>query len=125
VSAHFMRVEWSGGGRFPSYSVICNEPPEARCRAQFPCDCEEYAALGFDGARPWHELTDGYLTDDQREQDPPPRHYGEPGGECNYALWLDNGDCADELGHGTADIPVTFEWDGDGYEWHVVNGGAS
>jgi hypothetical protein len=122
MSAHVMRLEWEGS--FPSHTVVCNEPPEALCRAEFDCTCEEYAAtgMGADGF-PWHALTDGYMDDDDREQyelnGTRPRHYGRPGGECTYALWINNGDCAGELGSGTVDVPVTFMWDGDGYEWTV------
>ena len=119
-----MRVEWESHS-FPSYTVVCNESPEALCRAQFDCDCEEYAAIGIGGdGKPWHALADGYLTEEERNLPEPPRHHGEHGGECNYALWLNNGDCTDDLGHGTADLPATFTWDGDGYEWDIA-GGAS
>lgn len=117
-----MRLEWDGW-RSLSHAVVCNEPPEALCRAQWDCGCEEYAdtGIGEDGV-PWHELTDGYMDDDQREaaaRGDAPRHYGQHGGECNYALWLNEDDPA-ESGYGTADVPITeFKWLGDGYEWHV------
>ena len=122
-----MRIEWDGSA-FPLHTVVCNEPPEAVCRAQFDCTCEEYAATGIgDDGVPWHELTDGYMDDDQREaaaQGNPPRHYGRHGGECTYALWLNEGDDPEESGRGTADMPITgFLWTGDGYEWTV--GGAA
>lgn len=107
-----MRVEWDGG--MPSYTVICNEPPESLCRAQFACDCEVYGQTGIDHQGPWH---DTYVWEGPSETE---RHRGEPGGECTYALWLNNGDCADELGHGRVYIPVTFTWDGDGHEWHTT-----
>lgn len=118
-----MRIEFDGDV-FPRHTVVCNEPPEALCRAQFPCDCEEYAAWGLDDAGvPWHTLTDGYMDDDEREQAAqgnPTRHYGQHGGECTYALWLNEGDDPAESGYGTADVPITaFTWLGDGYEWHV------
>jgi hypothetical protein len=110
-----MRVEWDGG--MPTYTVVCNEPPEALCRAQFSCDCEVYGKVGLDENGPWH---DTYVW--EGPQSDADRHRGEHGGDCTYALWLNNGDCPDELGHGVADIPVTFTWDGDGYEWQVQGG---
>ena len=125
MSAHVLRIEFDGG-IFPRITVVCNEPPEALCRAEFDCTCEEYAdtGIGADGI-PWHTLTDGYMDDDQREaaeQGNPPRHYGQHGGECPYALWL-NEDDPSESGRGTADVPIaSFQWVGDGYEWSI--GGA-
>jgi hypothetical protein len=120
MSAHTMTVTFARRGWSPRHSVTCNEPPEALCRASWGCDCEYYAAHGVDERGPWHELANGYMSDEDRQATTPTRHYGRPGGECNYVLWMDSSEYIDELGSGEVTFPVSFTWGDDEYEWEVA-----
>jgi hypothetical protein len=73
MSAHTMTVTFARRGWSPRYSVTCNEPPEALCRASWGCDCEYYAAHGVDERGPWHELANGYMSDEDRQATTPTR----------------------------------------------------
>jgi hypothetical protein len=117
MSGHLLQVTWDLS--MPSYELVCKEGPEAICRAEWDCDCEVFGESGVDERGPWHE------TYAWEGGDPTARHYGQPGGECNKVLCLNNADCVDELGQGTASIPVDLTWRDEAYEWTVVEGGVS
>jgi hypothetical protein len=115
MAGHRIEVEFSHYVYGPGVHVICDEPAGALCRAQWDCDCEEFSEVGVDEHGPWHVT---YAWEGPASESD--RHYGKPGSpDCNYALFVEESGAAAELGHGTLTAPVSFTWDGDGYEWHV------
>ena len=114
MSNHRISIEFESGYYSPTYTLTCEAPPEALCRAEWDCDCEAWDKHGVDEQGPWHE---GTTWDDEESSF---RHYGKPGGECGQILFVNESDCIDELGRGTVTVPVDLAWDGDGYEWHIV-----
>jgi hypothetical protein len=101
-----MTLNWDGG--WLSYFPKCSAPSEALCRAKWDCDCESWSRVGVDEQGPWHEVYDGWDLEAGR-------HYGKPGGDCGWILFIE--DCPDELGKGEVTFPITMEWNGDGYVW--------
>lgn len=111
MSDHGLKLDFERVGWGPQMSIVCSAPADSWCRVEWHCECESWSMQGLDPVLgPWHLAYDSHLDDMVK-------HYGKPGGECAYALSINDSGCVDELGGGTATVPVDMEWDGDGWCW--------
>ena len=110
--SHTVTIRFDELGYGPSYSMTCTEPAESLCHAVWDCSCESSDDCGEEGGRPWHESSYG----EDRE-----RHYGtyDPT-SCNVREWFENSEDVYECIKGSISFDVASEWNGDYYEWRVI-----
>ena len=93
---------------------ICNEPPNADCRAQprNGCRCDDYTVLRADDGTPYHRVD----TFGGAEV----LHWMDDGGDCNAARALEGDTLSMSEGSQQfrlAEVPITLVSKGDHYTW--------
>ena len=114
--SHTVTVKFDDYGYQPSYSMTCTQPKESMCHADWDCSCESFGEHGDEDGRPWHEPS--YYTGDRE------LHWGtyDPT-RCTIALWFETTEDVHGCIHGGISFDVEPEWQGDWFEWRVIDHG--
>lgn len=104
---HTVTARFDGDGCRPLLRLTCDSSPDALCRAEFECECEQY----FDS-----KVVDGKPTH-RPDWDSDETHVGSFGTGCNIATWFDVAD-GEEL-TGTVSFEIAPEWQGEFYTYAI------
>lgn len=109
------RIEWTHDEDRTTARVVCDAPEGADCRLTCDEGCEEWT-IERDESGPFHSVCT--LEDDLR-------HDMRDMGECNVALYLNEGECIEEMRSGdpspivVGSVSVIPVWEGGYYSWRV------
>ena len=114
--SHTVTIKFDDYGYQPSYSMTCTQPVESMCHADWDCSCESWGEAGSEDGRPWHKP---YYCDEDGEL-----HWGTYNPtHCTITLWFETTEDVHEYIHGGASFDVEPEWQGDWFEWRVIDHG--
>lgn len=117
MAEHEVTIEADGG----LYATLkCNAPADALCHARWTCECETLSAVEVLDGVPRHAYVDegSGIVDAW--------HEGTFDlGHCELRVWFDECGDVESMYGGSVTVPVTAEWDGDGYTFSIVTDGVS